>query len=68
VAENIATFTPSIGAADPFRNQGGLVRVVRQLTEDEVDAEVGPMYEVRSIATGVIIDAFADELSGDWTL
>ncbi|USN15876.1 hypothetical protein PAPPERLAPAPP_01340 [Brevundimonas phage vB_BpoS-Papperlapapp] len=36
--------------------------VVRALTEDEADAEVGPMYQVRT-DDGAEYDAFEDELS-----
>lgn len=35
----------------------------RRLTADETDSEAGPMWKVRERSTGVLFDAFEDELS-----
>jgi hypothetical protein len=54
-------FTPSgcWPITEPVR---GRVTVIRQLTGDEADDEVGPMFLVRNLETGFECDAFEDEL------
>lgn len=41
---------------------GEIVEVLRHLTKDEVDPEVGPMYKIR-FSDGTETDAFGDELN-----
>jgi hypothetical protein len=42
---------------------GATVVVLRELTRDEADMEVGPMFEVRTLGTRETFHAFREELT-----
>jgi len=45
-----------------YRKYNGLnCSIIRQLTDKEVDSEVGPMYKIL-LSNNIVIDAFGDEL------
>ena len=63
---SIKRFTPRETGDPDTLAVAGRVRVIRPLTGDEADLdETGPMYRVRSMATGREADAFADELTDE---
>lgn len=60
----VRTFTPTPGTVNrDVLEATGQVRVLRRLSQSEVDEEVGPMFEVESLSTGKRVDAFIDELT-----
>lgn len=46
---------------DVAENNGQRFEIIRKLTADEVDDEVGEMFKIK-LATGKIIDAYPEEI------
>jgi hypothetical protein len=55
------TMWPDPEVPQTIVHDGWPCTIVRQLTKDEADVEVGPMYLIR-FADGIEVSAFADEL------